>query len=383
MDQRAEFVLEAERSDLTLRELCARYGISPKTGYKWIERFREGGIAALGDRSRRPHASSGLPEDVVCRMVALKAAHPHWGPRKIRVLYARKHGTTADLPSESSFKRVLEKAGFVEKRPLRRPAADGGRIQSRREPTAPNDVWTVDLKGWWHANDRRRCEPLTIRDGFSRYLICVEPLGSSKTDVVRARFEKAFETHGLPHTIRTDNGPPFASPNGLLGLSALSAWWLALGISLDRIDPGRPDQNGGHERMHRDIRMEVQGVARGDFESQRAALSVWRESYNGERPHEALGMRTPGEVYTASTRAFTGTPERLTYGAGFAERRVMNCGMIRLNATPIFITTAVRGWNVGLREEQDGLIGVWFGALRLGRIDRRTDSFAGAVEMPP
>jgi len=383
MDQRAEFVLEAERSDLSFRELCARYGVSTKTGYKWLDRFREGGIAALHERSRRPHASAGLGEDIVCRMIALKAAHPHWGPRKIRVLYARKHGESG-LPSESSFKRVLEKAGFVEKRPARRPAADGGRIQARREPTAPNDVWTVDLKGWWQASDHRRCEPLTIRDGFSRYLICVDPLGSSKTAVVRARFEEAFGTYGLPATIRTDNGPPFASPNGLLGLSALSVWWLALGISLDRIDPGRPDQNGGHERMHRDIRLEVQGMARGDFASQRAALSVWRESYNSERPHEALGMKTPGAVYTASARAFSGTPERFAYGEGFAERRVQHSGMIRLGGTPIFLSTALRGWNVGLREERAGLIGVWFGGLRLGRIDRRTDSFAaGAVEMPP
>lgn len=386
MDQRAEFVLKAEAKMVPFRELCREYGITPKTGYKWMERFRAGGVAALHDQSTRPKSSpAGLAEDAVCRIVALKQAHPHWGPRKLQSLYAKNH-PAADLPSESSFKRVLEKAGLVEKRAARRPPQEAGRIQSRRQAQGPNEVWTVDFKGWWHAADHRRCEPLTIRDAHSRFLLCVEPLESSKTEAVRARFEKAFETYGLPETIRSDNGPPFASPNGLLGLSALSVWWLAVGISLDRIDPGRPGQNGSHERMHRDISLEVQATARGDLESQRAALALWRDEYNQVRPHEALGYRTPAQVYTPSTRRFEGTPERLAYADGFADRRVRNCGTIQLGKSHIFLSSALRGWNVGLREEKDGLVGVWFGAMRLGAIDRATESFkaaAPAVEMPP
>jgi transposase InsO family protein len=240
-----------------------------------------------------------LSEDVVCRIVALKQAHPHWGPRKIKVLYERAH-KGHDAPSESSFKRVLEKAGLVDKRVARRPAHEAGRIQSRRAASAPNEVWTVDFKGWWHAADGRRCEPLTIRDAHSRFVLCAEPLERATTTAVRARFEQVFATYGMPQVIRSDNGPPFASPNGLLGLSALSAWWLAVGISLDRIDPGRPDQNGSHERMHRDMALELQARARGDLDQQRAALSIWREEYNTTRPHEVLGMRTPAELYTSS-----------------------------------------------------------------------------------
>src|SRR5690606_6722664 len=163
MDQREEFVLKAVQEAVPFRELCRQFGISAKTGYKWLSRFRDGGLPALHDQSTKPHSSPrGLDEDIVCRIVELKNAHRHWGPRKIRALYARKH-RSEELPSESSFKRVLEKAGLVEKRITRRPASEAGRIQSRRQPQAPNEVWTVDFKGWWHAADLRRCEPLTIR----------------------------------------------------------------------------------------------------------------------------------------------------------------------------------------------------------------------------
>lgn len=385
MDQRAEFVLKAEQREVPFRQLCEEYGVSPKTGYKWVERFHAGGVAALHDQSTRPRSSpAGLPEDVVCRMVALKSAHPHWGPRKVKVLYERAFGSQ-DVPSESSFKRVLEKAGLVDKRVARRPANEAGRIQLRRAASEPNEVWTVDFKGWWHAADGRRCEPLTIRDAYSRFVLCAEPVESARTPAVRARFEQAFSTYGMPRVIRSDNGPPFASSNGLLGLSALSVWWLAVGICIDRIDPGRPDQNGSHERMHRDIALEVQATGRGDLAQQRAALSIWREEYNQQRPHEALGQRTPAEVYKPSPLAFTATPEQLSYPDGYAERQVSKCGTIKLDTVKIFLSSALRGWNVGLRAEANGRLGVWFAALRLGAIDPHTKGFAPttAVEMPP
>ena len=385
MDQREEFVMKGLCEAKPFRELCRDYDISAKTGYKWMERFRQGGLAGLHDRSRRPRRSpGGLPEDVVCRIVALRHAHRTWGATKLMEVYSRKYGRE-QLPCESSFKRVLEKAGLVEKRVRRRPAESSGRIQTRREAKAANEVWTVDFKGWWHTTDRRRCEPLTVRDAHSRFILCADPVEKGDTETVRGRFEKVFESYGLPETMRSDNGPPFASTPGLLGLSALSVWWLALGISLDRIDPARPDQNGAHERMHRDISLEVEGVVRGDLAANRAALAAWRETYNVERPHQALGYLRPADVYTPSPRRYEGTPERMTYPEGFAERTVKRCGTIKLRRSEVFITSALRGWNVGLREEGE-LVGVWFGRLRLGAIDPRTDAFLAAreaVEMPP
>lgn len=384
MNQREEFVHEAMREAVPFRELCRRFEISPKTGYKWVHRYREGGLPALHDQSTRPASSpTGLGEDVVCRIIRIKQAYSNWGPRKVWAKYAEKHGTA---PSLSSCKRVLDKAGLTDKRPRRRAGADTGRIQSRRQATACNEVWTVDFKGWWHAADHRRCEPLTIRDAHSRYILCVDPLENGRTETVRGRFVQVFEQYGLPQTIRSDNGTPFSCSRALLGLSELSCWWLSLGISLDRTDPGRPDQNGAHERMHRDIAREVEGRVRGDLGAQREALTAWRELYNRERPHEALSLRVPASVYTSSTTPYRGTPEEIDYPDGWLERRVSRQGVIRLEGAPIFLTTALRGWNVGLREENDGSMSVWFAGLRLGTIDPQTDGFraaTAAVEMPP
>jgi transposase InsO family protein len=386
MDQREEFVLKAMSKVVPFRDLCRDFNISPKTGYKWVERFHQGGLPALCDQSTRPKASpAGLSEDIVCKMVELKNAHPHWGPRKIRILYQRKY-RGENLPSESSFKRVLEKAGLVEKRRKRRPASRVGRIQERREATAPNQVWTVDFKGWWYTCDGKRFEPLTIRDAYSRYILCADSLENAKGQTVRERFEQVFTKYGLPQMIRSDNGSPFACSSAVLGLSSLSVWWLSLGIGLDRIDPGRPDQNGSHERMHRDISLEVQALAKGNIEQQQAALYVWKESYNNERPHQALNNQTPSDLYVPSTRPFKATPDKIEYPTGYAERTVNTGGQIRIENIRVFISSALRGCNVGLWKEDDHHIGVWFGKLRLGEINLETESFHGAdqaVEMPP
>lgn len=242
MDQRIEFVLQALRTD-NFRALCVEYGISPKTGYKWRERFLRWGTEGLTEVSRRPrgHADQLSPE-VVCEMVRLKHLHPYWGPRKIRALYLRMHGTAA---SESSFKRMLARAGLTEPRPRRRPAAVAGQLRSGRRGQAPNEVWTVDFKGWWYDPQRKRCEPLTVRDEHSRYLLELRRLPNARTETVRLCFERLFEQYGLPEAIRSDNGAPFAHPQALLGLSRLSVWWVALGIDLERGRPGHPQDNGG------------------------------------------------------------------------------------------------------------------------------------------
>ena len=218
---------------LNFRALCQEYGVSAKTGYKWKQRFLQEGMA---EESRRPKTSpEQLPEGEVCEIVRLKMAHLSWGPRKIRELYLRRHGEVA---SESTFKRVLERAGLTQKRRKRR-SSEAGRLCSGRRATAANEVWTVDFKGWWRSG-AKRCEPLTVRDEHSRYLLEVRALQNARSETVRKSFERLFERQGLPGAIRSDNGSPFASALALLGLSRLSAWWVALGIDLERGRPGHP-----------------------------------------------------------------------------------------------------------------------------------------------
>jgi putative transposase len=369
MNERSEFVLRAIATD-NFRELCREYGISSKTGYKWKERFLEQGLAGMAEQSRRPDKSpNGLAESVVCEMIRIKEAHRTWGPRKIRELYARVHGRTA-TPSESSFKRVLERAGLVEKR-RRRKREESGRLHSGRRATAPNEVWTVDFKGSWHGARGERCEPLTVRDEYSRYVLELRRLENARTQTVKTCFEELFRKHGLPGAIRSDNGPPFASVHGLLGLTRLSAWWLALGIDLERGRPGCPQDNGGHERLHLDIARELERARLGE---EQAVLDTWRETFNRERPHEALGMRCPAELYTRSSRAFRGQVDDLDY-QGLRPLRVTNAGCITLRGQWIFISGALAGWSVGLEPMTEALWNVWFGRLRLGQIDTMTMSF--------
>ena len=382
MDLRHEFVVRALHEEMSFAALCREYGISVKTGYKWVKRYDDEGYGGLGDRSRRPHSSpEELGEGVVCEMVRLKHAHMGWGPRKIRDVYARRHEGVV-VPSESSFKRVLDRAGLVQKR-RRRPSAQSGRLTDRRPAQEPNDLWTVDFKGHWYTPSGERCLPLTVRDDYSRYVLCAAVPGDARTPTVRAEFEKLFRRYGLPARIRSDNGAPFASVRAPLGLSRLSAWWVALGIDLDRITPGRPSENGGHERMHRDIAHEVERHVDGDLQSQSAALEVWREAFNRERPHEALGMRRPAEVYTRSPRRYTGTPDRLQYPDGYLDRQVNPTGCICLEHVLVYLTSALGGWNVGLKPAGGRTYTVYFGRLCLGLVDLETESFQPAVPLAP
>jgi len=330
----------------------------------------ERGLGGMDDESRRPHGHAlGLAEEVVCAIVSLKTAHPHWGPRKIRALYERKEG--GEVPSESSFKRVLDRAGLVERRRLRKRMGSA-RLAQGRKALAPNEVWSVDFKGWWKDREGLRVEPLTIRDERSRMLLEMRILDSSRTEDVRACFERLFERHGLPEVIRSDNGSPFASSKGLLGLSRLSAWWVALGIGLERSRPGCPQDNGAHERMHLDIRRELQAVRIG---REQEAFDLWRQQYNHERPHEALGMLTPAEIYRNSDRLWTGTPDDIDYGAIDKRKVAVGTGCIRYGGELIQISTALSGWSVGLSPLPNGLIEVWFAELLVGHIDPKTSSF--------
>jgi putative transposase len=271
MDLKSLFVRRSLQPGANFRALCRETGISPKTGYKWQKRFLTDGRVGLADLSRRPNSSPRqLPEAVICEMIRLKTAHRAWGPLKIRELYKRLHGVA---PSTSSCKRILTRAGLVEPRRSRRQK-EIGRLRCARPVKAPNDMWTVDFKGWWRIGAGQRCEPLTVRDAHSRFILGARAMSTNSSKMTRIEFEEIFQEHGLPRTIHSDNGVPFATGNGLLGLSRLSVWWLALGINLDRIRPGHPEENGAHERMHRDIRKEIQGTIEGGIPEQQAALDV-------------------------------------------------------------------------------------------------------------
>jgi putative transposase len=373
MDLRIEFAMKALRTD-NFRGLCTEYGISAKTGYKWYQRFLEGGISGMSERSRRPQSHADqLAEGVICEIIRLKQAHRHWGPKKIRQLYLRRHGQAA---SESSFKRVLERAGLTQLRLRRQRSEATGRLWSGRRGQSPNEVWTVDLKGWWYDVLGERCEPLTVRDEHSRYILELRRIPNARTQTIRESFERLFTVHGLPGAIRSDNGTPFAHVRGVMGLSRLSAWWVALGIDLERGRPGHPQDNGGHERMHRDIGLELEACKAGQ-----EALDLWREEFNQERPHEALGMKCPAQVYQPSARKYEGTPEDLEY-PDMASRKVTTEGTIRVSGSGYFIGTSLAGWSVGLKPLVDGTLEIWFGRLLLGWIEPATESFQRAGTRP-
>jgi putative transposase len=372
MNQRTEFALRALQTD-NFRALCREYEISTRVGYKWVERFKAEGVGGMSERSRKPHSSpESVGEEVICRMVKLKERHRYRGPRKIRAVYLRHWG---DAPSESSFKRVLERCGMTEKR-KKRSSNQAGRLASGRKATAPNEVWTVDFKGWWY--DRHgRCNPVTVRDEFTRYVLEVRAVPDAKTETVQACFERLFERHGVPGAIRSDNGPPFACSHALLGLTRLSVWWLANGVDLERSRPGCPQDNGGHERMHRDIAAELEGSA---YEERQAALETWRREFNEERPHEALGMKTPAQIYVPA-QPWSGTPEQIVY-AKMSTRKVNLGGSIKYEGETIFVSQALGGWDVGLSTRADGNLDVYFARLLLGHIELETATFIPALPVP-
>jgi transposase InsO family protein len=371
INERTEFALRSLQPDVNMSELCKEYGISRTIGYKWKKRFLEEGAPGMRDQSRRPkQPGRELCEEVILRINRLHERHRKWGPKKIHAQYAKAYG---DAPSLSSVKRVYERSGWVEKRRKAR-CRDGGRIHEGRTAEQPNDIWTVDFKGWWHTGDGERCEPLTIRDENTRFVLAIMHLESARTEQVRLAFDKVFRTYGLPKAIRSDNGTPFAARSAVLGLSQLSAWWVALGIDLERGRPGKPQDNGAHERMHRDMKAELQSCAKSTPQEQQAAFDVWRREFNEERPHEALGMKCPAEVYVKSPRAYQGAPSDIAY-EGMTSRKVHQMGYIRMEGKNIQISRSLAGWSVGLKALDADNYEVYFCKLRLGQIELTTAAF--------
>ena len=259
MEQKEQFIKAMLESEKPFKHLCADFGISEKTGHKWKNRFYEQGMIGMFEQSRKPNDSPNrIDGDTAAELICLKNAHKAWGPKKIRELYAKAY-PNKETPSLSSVKRILEKAGLVEKRRVRKPySSDCPRLQQQIKAEAPNDVWCIDFKGWWKSNGEL-CEPFTVRDRYSRKILCAKLMASKSSEAVRAVMTDLFKKYGLPKVIHSDNGAPFAAPNGLLNLTNLSAWWITLGILPDRSMKGCPGQNGSLERMHADMANEIEG----------------------------------------------------------------------------------------------------------------------------
>lgn len=349
MEQKEMFIKEMLKAEKPFKHICDDFGISEKTGHKWKNRFYEQGKIGLVEQSRATHVHANeIDGDTAADLICIKNAHLAWGPKKIREIYARKYPEKS-VPSLSSVKRILDKAGLVKPRKIKPPASsDCPRLQQQIQANAPNDVWCIDFKGWWKSNGEI-CEPFTVRDKYSRKILCAKLMVSKSSDAVKAVMTELFRTYGLPKCIHSDNGTPFSAPNGLLNLTCLSAWWITLGILPDRSLKGRPDQNGSLERMHRDIAWEIERKVPGGIAANQIVLDAWVEEYNTERPNEAIGMMMPDELYEVSPRKYDCDFDELEYPMGFLVRKVQGGGEIIFNGIRITIGYALRGWHVGLK----------------------------------
>jgi putative transposase len=376
MDERMKFVgrlLSGEK----MAELCREFGISRKTGYKFWDRYQKVGLFALTDRTRRPiRYANQLPMQLEKEIVRIKQEKPSWGAPKIREILRRKY-PEVKTPAKSTIHCVLDRNGLVRRRRKKR-------FKAQRTPlltaVRPNDLWCADYKGEFMLSDKRYCYPLTITDFSSRYLLACEGLETTKEMYAFHAFERVFQERGLPRAMRTDNGVPFSSPSALFGLSKLSVWWLRLGISIERIKPGNPQQNGRHERMHLTLKKEATKPPGANLLRQQERFDRFLEEFNTERPHEALEMKCPGEVYTSSPRPYRSLPG-LSYPFHDRTITVTNCGRIGIGRKKINLSRAFSGQDVGIKEVGDGVWLVSFMDYDLGYFDEETKK-TGTFRVP-
>jgi putative transposase len=371
MSERIKMITEYLTGDYNVTDLSRRHGVSRQNVYKWIERHKVDGWAGLEELSRAPHEQAlAIGKEVEETILELKARWGNWGAPKIRQKLMERIGMVK-CPAESTVSAVLKRHGLVKARRVRKRAVPGG-AGPLEHCQGPNEVWCADFKGWWLTGDGRRCEPLTVTDAWSRYLLkCVGLRAGTGTQMVKPHFELLFREHGLPAAIRTDNGPPFSS-TGLGGLTRLSVWWLKLGLRLERIEPGCPQQNGRHERMHLSLEQSQERKARANLAQQQKALEKFRHEYNEERPHEALEQRTPGELYVGSPREYNGRlPEAREYPYQWTQRQVRTGGRMKWKGREVNVTLALAGERIGLEPLADGHWAVWFEHVELGTFDER------------
>jgi len=366
MDERVRFVGDWLTGEVSRTELCELYGISRKTGYKWAERYGSAGVAGLVDRSRAPHEHGrSTPRALAEKLVELRRIRPTWGPRKLVAKLEQLHPDLA-WPSHSTAHEILKRAGLVSRRRVRRraPPYPG----SLTMPEGPNHVWAVDHKGWITLGDGGRCEPLTLTDSYSRYLLAASTGSGVHAAQAMPVMERAFQDYGLPRVIRSDNGQPFASA-GATGLSRLSVWWIKLGIHPERITPGKPQQNGRLERLHRTL-LEAMRPTSPTREDQARRLDAFRHDYNHERPHQALGQIPPAAFYTPSPRPMPARLAEPDYPSAMTTRRVRSNGEIKLFGNYVHISSALAGEGIGIEQIESGWR-VWFYKEPIGLLDHR------------
>jgi putative transposase len=369
MDERVQFISDYQRHLFSVTELCDRFGISRKTGYKWIARYAAAGTAGLTERSSRPHQSPQSTAAAVGKaIVALRKRYPTWGGKKILAVLREREPTWA-LPAVSTANDILKRAGLVTARRRRRPLGHGG--YHATPVTVPNHVWTADFKGQFRTGDAQLCYPLTICDAYSRYVLRCDALAAPTTADTLIRFRWAFAEYGLPQRIRTDNGEPFAAAS-LGRLSRVSVWWIRLGVTPELIAPASPHQNGAHERMHRTLKAETTRPPARTRVGQQHRFRAFRRRYNAERPHEALRQQPPARLYTASPRPLPTTLEPLVYPGHWEIRRVHQPGVMSWHSRNIVVSTVLIGDEIGLEPIDDGEWDLHFGPIRLGRFDERT-----------
>jgi putative transposase len=369
MDQRTQLIADYMRELRSLTELCDLYGIARKTAYKWIDRYLRHGPAGLEERSRRPNSSpSRTPDEIQHALLQARRRHPSWGAKKLLTLIHKRHPHW-DLPHRSTVCEILSRNGMVPKKPRRRHIGHPGKPGS--SILAPNDVWSADFKGQFKTGNGRYCYPLTVTDNFSRYLLGCQALSSTAVDEAKPVFTRLFKEFGLPKRIRTDNGVPFATTT-LARLSRLSAWWVRLGVMPEFIEPGKPQQNGRHERMHLTLKAETTRPPAHSLAAQQRKFNVFITEFNHERPHEALDQQTPASCYERSARDMPSKIKPFIYPDRFEVRYVSGNGGIRWkNRHCVNVSTVCIGEYVGLEEIDDGVWIVYFGPLKLGRLDER------------
>ena len=364
--EQVHFVERWQQRRVSFVELCRQFGISRKTGYKRVRRFEEWGWDGLGDRSRAPRCRPNRTSQAVAeRLIRARLAYPTWGPKKL-VARLRALEPKESWPAPSTAGNILERARLVKRRKRRRHASPWSEPFAAAE--RPNDVWSIDWKGWFRTGDGVRIDPLTVQDAASRYLLACDGLSRPNGPQAQRVLERAFREYGLPRAIRTDNGPPFASV-GLGSLSSLAVWWVKLGIVPERIEPGHPEQNGRLERLHRTLKAETARPPRANRHIQQSAFDTFRRTYNEERPHEALEQQPPASHYRPSLRSYPSRVRVPEYEVGVTIRKVRANGEIKWKGDTIYLSEALRGEPVGLVPQDDRFWTIHFGPLSIGLLD--------------